>query len=58
MTDNSANVTPGLSTEATPAVKRAALKAAGVDVASRGKLSAQAEQSYADLVERQAAQEA
>jgi len=57
MTENSANVTPGLTADATPAVKRSALRAAGVDVASRGKLSATAEAAYADLVQRQAAQQ-
>ena len=57
-TANSANVTPGLTADAEPKDKRAALRAAGVEVASRGKLSATAEAAYADLVERQAAQQA
>lgn len=38
------------STEPTVAEKRAALKNAGVAVGSRGKLSAENEQAYADLV--------
>lgn len=37
-------------TEATPAEKRAALQAAGVTVGTRGKLSAEAEQKYTELV--------
>ena len=57
-TANSANVTPGLSADATPAEKRAALVAAGVQVASRGKLSATAEAAYTDLVARQGDQQA
>lgn len=35
--------------EATPAVKRQALKEAGFPVATRGKLSADAEAKYAEL---------
>lgn len=41
--------TPVQSAEPTAAEKRTALKNAGVAVASRGKLSAEAEQAYADL---------
>lgn len=57
-TANSANVTTNLSADAEPKDKRAALRAAGVDVATRGKLSATAEAAYQDLVERQQAQQA
>lgn len=38
------------SPEPTPAQKRKALQENGVAVGSRGKLSAEAEQAYADLV--------
>lgn len=42
-------MTEPTSTEATPAEKRAALKAAGVTVGTRGKLSAEHEAKFAEL---------
>lgn len=60
MTQNvgSANVSENLKSDASVPEKRTALRAAGVQVAARGKLSATALAAYDDLVARQGAQQA